>query len=227
MARHDGTDTRIPRDRRSPDGLAPRLVGSQGIRLLPALASLDDKSRAGEGRENQHDPEGLSLEETSHRSVPAHPGADCESHRCKQHQRPGEATQVRLHVCSFEHSNHRFPVAGRSSVSGRSLALRPRLATGLPWTSPRWRMEVLELDDVSIVTVGTWPVGTGPDRLGSQCSKATPAGMAPSRRAPRRIATTMTVATPTPRITSPMLKMLLNGSHVGRAKMSVSAARAG
>ncbi len=69
--------------------------------LPPALSGLDDECGAGKRRENQNDPEGLSLDVSGHRSTPAHSGADREGHRCEEHQRPGEATQVRLHVDSF------------------------------------------------------------------------------------------------------------------------------
>ena len=41
------------------------------------------------------------------------------------------------------------------------------------------------------------------------------------------MATMMTVATPIPMRTSPRLNTLVNGSHWGRTKMSVSGRRAG
>lgn len=73
-------------------------------------------------------PAGVSL------SLPLHPRAECQGHGRQQRQGHGEARQVRLHdttswieVCAVP------PATGRSS-QGRSLALRPRLTTGLPWT---------------------------------------------------------------------------------------------
>ena len=93
------SDASRPDTRRPPAARRSRLVvRSRKTWLLPALAGLDDESGAGKRGEDHDDSEGLSLEDAGHQSAPAHSGANGQGHRCKQHQRPGEATQVRLHV---------------------------------------------------------------------------------------------------------------------------------
>ena len=75
--------------------------------------------------------------------VPPDARANAEGHGREQRHGPDEARQVRLHVRLLRACRCiTTPATGRSSRR-RSLALRPRLATGLPWTvasmeDPRW-----------------------------------------------------------------------------------------
>ena len=179
---------------------------------------------------------------------PAQSGADREGHRRQERQGPCEAHQVPFTSDSFESVECRRLLGNRAVFrEGRSLALRPRLATGLPWTSGP-----AEEHSSSAPTMGgTSRVGHGtrvrvrPRRWGS-CRPAPAAGQASVRRRPRSAAAAADGAggvgrgarprasrprsgrrRRSPRSTSPMLKMLANGSQRGSAKRSVSGARAG
>src|SRR3990170_3084605 len=123
-------------------------------------------------------------------------------------------------------TGYRRPDLGGRAVSslGRSLALRPRLATGLPWTiTERWRRTSSRGTNLGPWVGGghsPWvPVGAGVRGSCQAAPTTTVAG--------RRMADTMTTITPSAMRTSPRLKTLAPGSHVGRAKMSVNGQRTG
>ena len=132
--------------------------------------------------------------------------------------RRGEARQVRLHYPFPRSCVPRFRTGGRavSAIGPRSLALRPRLATGLPWTSSRARDDRRPVprnargqstqDHRPEVLRGRSPSGEVPSAPGPPTS-------ADASGSPRRIATTIAIATPTPMSTSPMLKTFANGSQ--------------
>ena len=121
----------------------------------------------------------------------------------------------------------------------RSLALRPRLAAGLPLDDRGSGLASWPIPDTvpHLRTVPNGPCVLRCHSFGSVRARTTQmrpvADQAVARRpaadsrVPRRIAAAITKATPTPMITSPTLKTFANGSHGGSAKMSVSAARLG
>ena len=102
--------------------------------LAPAVSGLDDQSRACDRRQCQDHANDPGLEDVLHGLGPAHPGTDGQSHRRQQHQRHGEARQVRLHDISLSLGLVCSWIGGRAVSRPRSLALRPRLTAGLPWT---------------------------------------------------------------------------------------------
>jgi hypothetical protein len=75
------------------------------------------------------------------RSVPTDPRAKAQRHGRQDRDGGGEARQVRLHdiYTSFRRSRHWPGGRAVSSLRPRSLALRLRLATDLPWTVLRRR----------------------------------------------------------------------------------------
>ena len=134
-----------------------------GSKLLPALPGLDDECRAGKRGKDHEDPKGLSLEEAGHpgqsQRIPAPMVRAIDARSITaQVKRPRFA----FTFDSFESLpvSPSPSVAGRSSVTGRSLALRPRLATGLPWTRLRRRMEVLDTDNRTNRRPRPWPIST-------------------------------------------------------------------
>jgi hypothetical protein len=67
--------------------------------------------------------------------VPPDSRAERKGHRRQERQRHGEARQDRLHNTTSNWVGLDRMATGNRAVFGRrSLALRPRLATGLPWT---------------------------------------------------------------------------------------------
>ena len=127
--------------------------------------------------------------------------------------------------------------AGRSLA--RSLALRPRLATGLPWTIIGLRDEgpVCQYCRPSRSRVRMPQKYQGPTGVRGSCRRAPRASIGgragaarrPWRRSrrPRAHGRTITITMPMPIRTSPMLKTLAKGTHGGSAKMSVRGASAG
>ena len=66
--------------------------------------------------------------------IPLDPRAEGKGHRRKDRQRHGEARQDRLHRNHLDDRTRVLDSGDRAVFRGRSLALRPRLTTGLPWT---------------------------------------------------------------------------------------------
>jgi hypothetical protein len=205
--------------------------GSRRTQLLPALSSLDDECGAGERGEDEQDPEGLSLESSGHRR---------QSQRIPAPTvRAMDARSISAHVkrARFFFTFDSFEPVGRRSLGSRAVfrdGKIPGFASpshdGFALDEVAAEEEVLDTDNGSGVPDRPWPVGTTRAGLGRQCVQSTlgqPRGPVASTRRPPRIALTTTTTTPTARMRSPMLKMLLNGSQDGSAKMSVSGSRAG
>jgi hypothetical protein len=224
-------------------GLLHAVVSLAGSLGNPTLASLDDESAARERHECQDEAERLGLEDRLHHQrsqrIPA-PVA-----------RAIVASSMTAHVkrarfaftCSLP-SNRKVDgtlgsAAGRSPIGDPWLCVPAsrrvcpgRSSSGVTCAaryarygrSPSghiargyWRAEVL--GSVQPRTVPA--VGWAGDRY---------AGWPACRlveEADRRIATTITTATPRPMRRSPTLKTLANGSHAGRTKVSVSGRSAG
>ena len=108
-------------------------------RSLPALPRLENECRAGEGGQDQRAPgrpEPSACESsltTSAVPAPIVRAIDARSARA-------QVKRTRFAFTSTPLSLSRASGPGNRAVfRGRSLALRPRLATGLPWTVSRWR----------------------------------------------------------------------------------------
>ena len=114
--------------------MRPPLVATGWVGGDPSASA---PAESGRGAGSRHVDAGWSVAATEHDVhglVPLGSSSEGQGHRREERQRHGEARQVRLHgyhlkVCTCADP----PATGRSS-EGRSLALRPRLATGLPWT---------------------------------------------------------------------------------------------
>jgi hypothetical protein len=126
----------IPDTTRPPVARRSRLIPPPEAGLSSSGALPRERWPSWQGRTG---PRGLGRPGPSARaswSSPPIAGADGEDQRCEDRKGPGEARQVRLHIRLLWKSVLGSPIrpaAGRSS-RGRSLALRPRLTTGLPWT---------------------------------------------------------------------------------------------
>src|SRR6476661_7779113 len=124
----------------------------------------------------------------------------------------------------------------RAVFRGRSLALRPRLTTGLPWTvvhheaniaSRRTLLAIGHGGNTPVVLVdlhcGVSARMHRAGGLGQAGSPVTDAAAARVVNGPRPcIAATTAMAAPTPISASPTLNTLASGIQVGIAKMSVS-----
>jgi hypothetical protein len=101
------------------------------------VTGLDDQGRACERHQCQDDPDGLSLEDSlhghqSHRiPAPTVRAIDARSISAQVKRARFAFTVVPLPTGLVR------PCIGGRAVSVRSLALRPRLAAGLPWTIVR------------------------------------------------------------------------------------------
>jgi hypothetical protein len=122
-------------------GLARLRGGSPQTLELPAATGLEDESRASEGQQSDQDTGGMSQGSTvhyqSHHRIPApSERADAARAATTSVKRARFAFNAHLQVIGVRDAG---PAAGRSHSGGspaRSLALRPRLSTGLPWSVP-------------------------------------------------------------------------------------------
>ena len=100
------------------------------------MACLEDESRAREGHQCKEDPEVCSLEVVLHGYDHRIPAPTVRAMALSSMMaRVKRARFAFTGSPSQEWDTARFELGGRAvSRAGRSLALRPRLATGLPWT---------------------------------------------------------------------------------------------
>ena len=100
----------------------------------PAGLSPSDDPRAGRVAVLRFGNGRLQRDSRSVPPIPLDPRAEGKGHRRKDRQRHGEARQDRLHRNHLDGRALVRDSGGRAVFRGRSLALRPRLTTGLPWT---------------------------------------------------------------------------------------------
>ena len=143
-------------------------------RSLPAVARLEDKGRAGQSGKRTHDAERLKPDEGLHGQfhqrmpAPSVRAIDATSARTQVKRARFDFTGVTPDWRQFTLG----PATGRSSI-GRSLALRPRLATGLPWTDLEWGTFVLDTDRTDVPVRVPSPGSTSPPVSGPMCTQAT------------------------------------------------------
>ena len=103
----------------------------------PAVTGLDDQGRACERHQCQDDPDGLSLEDSLH-GHQSHriPAPTVRAIDARSISAQVKRARFAFTVVPFQKGLVRPWIGGRA-VSVRSLALRPRLAAGLPWTIGR------------------------------------------------------------------------------------------
>ena len=120
--------------------------------------------------------------------IPLDARAERHGHRRQKRHGQGEARQVRLHGTTLWLCAKSIVTGGRAVSRGRSLALRPRLTTGLPWTMA---IEGTDLRSVLEESAGPWSRHHGADSpmshrpCGSVPGRTDGVGTAADHRAPR------------------------------------------